>query len=145
MRYATFALLFLALLAPAAPALAKGTVTIQNADGTKHVYKNATLTVHGKTLWLTTADKKGTLIITDAACTNDENKLMRCLPYKAILQQNGTDALTISSGTIYYNPTSAPLTLKYSSSQVPPNGVIALFKTKAGTYVTVDGKLDGRG
>ena len=121
---------------------AKGLVKVQQADGSIQNYPDSTLYVVGKTLKITTADKKGTLIITDAACSLAD-KLLRCLPYAVVLKQNGTFPIAITGGSIYFNPTREKQSMKYSSMQIPPNGVLAVMRSQHGTYVTISGQLDG--
>ena len=121
---------------------AKGLVKVQQADGSVQNYPDSTLYVAGKTLKITTADKKGTLVVTDAACTLAD-KLLKCLPYAVVLKQNGTYPIAITGGSIYFNPTHETQTLKYSSMQIQPNGVLGVFRSEHGTYVTISGKLDG--
>lgn len=134
-----------AICAFALPAFvqAKGTVRVQQSDGSVQIYRNATIRVVGRTLHITTADKKGTLIITEAACSHI-GALLRCLPYRYILQQNGAHALDFQRGTVYYNPTSAKEQLSHSSMQIEPNGVLMSLVSKKGTYLTLTGTLDGR-
>lgn len=143
MRYFAFALALSAALSSMCYASAKGLVKVQQANGSVQLYPDSTFHVVGKTLKITTADKKGTLVITDAACSYVEQKLLRCLPYAVVLQQNGTFPIAIKSGTIYYNPTHEPRLLKYSSMQIPPNGVLGIMQSAHGTYVTITGEVDG--
>ena len=121
---------------------AKGLVKVQQADGSIQNYPDSTLYVVGRTLKITTADKKGTLIVTDAACSLVD-KLLRCLPYAVVLKQNGTFPIAITGGSIYFNPTREKQSLKYSSMQIAPNGVLAVMRSQHGTYVTISGQLDG--
>ncbi|MGZ3505838.1 MAG: hypothetical protein ACXVAC_18985 [Vulcanimicrobiaceae bacterium] len=116
---------------------------VQQSNGSVQLYDNATIEVVGKTLQITTANGKGTLVINDAACSYVE-KLMRCLPYHYVLQQNGTHQLDFEHGTIYYNPTQTKQQMTFSSTQLEPEGVLIAVKSKKGTYVTITGTLDGR-
>jgi hypothetical protein len=141
-RALTASFVVLALMLPAVCG-AKGTVRVQQSNGSVQLYDNATIEVVGKTLQITSADGKGTLIINDAACSYIQ-KLMRCLPYHYVLQQNGTHPLDFERGTIYYNPTQTRQQMSFSSTQLEPQGVLIAVKSKKGTYVTVTGKLDGR-
>lgn len=144
MRYPTFALMVIAALSLTCSANATGLVTVQQADGSIQRYPESTLHVVGRTLKITTADKKGTLVITDAACSYVE-KLLRCLPYAVVLHQRGTFPIAISSGVIYFNPTYQRQPLKYSSTQIAPNGVLGTLRSVHGTYVTISGHIDGGG
>ena len=142
MRRIIVGLTLVGSLLAAASAEAKGLVKVQQADGSIQNYPDSTLYVVGKTLRITTADKKGTLVVTDAACTLAD-KLLKCLPYSVVLKQNGTYRIAITGGSIYFNPTHETLRLKYSSMQVQPNGVLGVMRSQHGTYVTISGKLDG--
>jgi hypothetical protein len=141
-RALTASLVALGLLAPLV-CEAKGTVRVQQANGDVQIYDNATIRIVGKTLRITTADGKGTIVITDAACSY-VGKLMRCLPYHYVLQQGGTHQLDFEHGTIYYNPTQTSQQMSYSSQMLEPGGVLIAVKSKKGTYLSVTGKLDGR-
>ena len=125
-------------------ALANGTVRVQQPDGAVQIYPHAHFTVVKRTLHITSGDKVGTLIITDAACTLSASEIMTCLPYSMVLVQNGTHPLDFQRGTIYYNRAKAKQTLPRSSTQLPPNGLLGLLISKRGTYVTFSGTLDGR-
>ena len=142
MRAFALAIAIIESLAVMCLADAKGLVRVQQSNGSVQLYPESTVVAGGKTLKITTANKKGTIIITDAACSFVD-QLMRCLPYALVLKQNGTFPIAIRSGTIYFNTTNQPLTLKYSSTQVPPNGVLGILQTVHGTYVTITGSLDG--
>jgi hypothetical protein len=122
---------------------AKGTVRVQQSDGSVDLYDNVTIMVVGNTLQVTTADGKGTIVINDSACSY-VGQLMRCLPYRYVLKQNGEHALDFQYGTIYYNPTQTKQQLSHSSTQLEPQGILLSVKSKKGTYVTLSGKLDGR-
>lgn len=142
MRLLTIAVAICAFALPAV-AQAKGTVRVQQSDGSVQIYRNATIRVAGRTLQIMTADKKGSLIIAEAACSH-VGALLRCLPYRYVLQQNGAHLLDFERGTVYFNPTSARQQLSHSSTQIEPNGVLMAVVSKKGTYVTLTGTLDGR-
>ena len=67
---------------------------------------------------------------------------MSCIPERVRLKQNGTQPLDFERGTVYFNRTDAKQQLKYSSTQLPPNGVLGSLKSPKGTYVTWSGTLD---
>jgi hypothetical protein len=121
---------------------AKGTVRVQQSDGSTQVYSNVTLRIVKQTLRITTADGKGTLIVTKAACSF-EGDLMRCLPYELVLDQGGGEhPLDFEKGTLYWNQTGTKQQLSLSSTQVPPNGVLGLLLTKKGTIIAISGVID---
>lgn len=132
------------LLSLSCIANAGGTIRVQQPDGSVQIYPNAQFKVVHKTLHLTSGDKVGTLIITDAACSVGANEIMMCLPYSMVLVQNGTHPLDFHHGTLYYNRSTRPQTLSMSSTQLPPNGLTGLLVSRRGTYVTFSGTLDGR-
>ena len=143
MRHGTIALSLIAFLAMTVFCEAKGLVKVQQADGSIQLYPDSTFHVVGKTLKITTANNKGTLIVTEAACTMAD-KLLRCLPYAVLLKQNGDFPIAITGGTIYYNSGKEKRSLRYTSMQIQPNGVLGVMKSRHGTYVTLSGELDGR-
>ena len=140
---AGFVSMIVVLLAAPLLADAKGTVRVQESDGSVQTYKDATIkVVRNQAIYVTTADGKGTLIIDQAACSY-VGEIRRCLPYSAKLQQNGkTSPLDFKDGTIYGNLTDKTLALPLSSQQLPPKGIVMLFKTRIGTFVAVTGTMD---
>jgi hypothetical protein len=134
----------LAFGAVAIPVDAKGTARIQQKNGSVQVYPNVTIRgIGGNALTITSADSKGTLIVTKAACSF-AGEVMRCLPYSMALAQGGsTKPIDFDRGTVYYNSTDTKQQLPLSSTQLPPKGILAAFLTKRGTYITVTGTVDG--
>ena len=125
------------------PALADGTLRAQESTGTVHVYNNVSIKVVHQTLRITTSDGKGTLIISQAACSY-VGALKRCFPIKVSLEQGGsTKPIDLKRGTIYVNTTSETQPLEMTSQQLPPRGILLAFVTEIGTYVTMTGKVDG--
>ena len=131
-----------ALLVGRDPASALGTVRIQKSDGSVKTYTNVRIAIRDKSMSLTSSDGKGTLVIGKAACTKI-GVLVRCLPYEATLQQFGRSAtIGLKSGTAWLNPEDSPQQLSYSSTQLPPHGVMLAVQTERGTYVTLTGTVD---
>lgn len=126
----------------AAPAGATGTVRITKSDGTVKVYHDVTIHFTNNRLRLISGDRKGALIIDRAACSYVGN-IERCLPIDAKLDQGGsTHPLDFESGTILVNTGDTPHTLRHSSQQLPPNGVVMLLQTKRGTFIALHGVID---
>ena len=126
-------------------AQAKGTVRVQQANGSVQSYDGVTFRVKGRTMLIQTNDKAGTLVINDAACSLRDNQILTCLPYAVTLKQGGqTRALDFQHGTIYYNKSSSKQTLSYSSTQLPPNGILGSLRSSKGTFVSFSGTLDSR-
>jgi hypothetical protein len=126
----------------AAEALATGTLTINRTDGTVDTYDDVTVNVFTGSLFLTTADGKGTLVVNRSACSY-QAKLIVCLPTSVVLVQNGkSNALTLTSGTIYLNYTNDPQPLSLSSAKVPPRAALVSFTIASGAYVNLSGTLD---
>ncbi len=141
-RTASFALL--CALALTLPATAKGFVRVQQADGSIQEYPNATVdySKDAKALTITTADGKGTLVIDQAACSYVD-QVYRCLLTHMVLTQGGKTApLDFDTGTIYANLTNEKLNLPLSSQTLPPGGIVMALKTKAGTYISMNGTID---
>ena len=123
-------------------ASATGTVRIQQSDGAVQLYPNASITISNKALHITTADKKGTLVIDRAACSF-VGQVMRCLPYSMTLDQGGgSHPLDFQRGTVYLNLTDDKQPLAYSSKQLPPHSIMLSLTTKVGTIVDITGSID---
>jgi hypothetical protein len=121
---------------------AKGSARVQQSDGSVQTYPNVSIRIRNKTLRITTADGKGTLIIDKAACSY-LGALQRCLPYSIMLHQGGGDSrINFDQGTVYANLTDARQQLPQSSTQIPPRGILLALRTKAGTYITLSGTID---
>ena len=91
---------------------------------------------------LTSSDGAGMLVLGKAACTKI-GELLRCLPYDATLFQYGQKIhVPLQSGTVWINPTAETQPLTHSSAHLPPRGVMLLITTKAGTIVSLTGRVD---
>jgi hypothetical protein len=123
-------------------ALADGTARVQQRDGAVRVYKNVHIKIADQRLWITSSDRVGTLVISKASCTGFD-KLVRCLPYTAVLEQRGAERkLQIETGSAWFNPSKTTQNLPQSSTKLPSHGVLMTLKTKAGTYVSLTGTVD---
>ena len=85
---------FLALAAwlalATAAAQATGTIIIQQSSGQSNTYDNVAIKILHGSLYLTTADGRGTLVISRAACSH-QGEVMVCLATNATLVQSGHD------------------------------------------------------
>jgi len=132
---------FIALMG-AGPALGAGVVEIQHATGPLERYPSVEVKVLRGSLFLTSEDGQGTIVVTSAACAY-QGKVIVCLPTSAAIVQGGsTHALDLRRGTIYLNYTKDPQSLARSSSKIPPNSVILAITTDIGTLVTARGTID---
>lgn len=141
---ALLSLLFLACLlsVPIGAAHATGTARIQQPDGAVKVYRDVRISIENKRMSITSSDGKGTLVIGKAACSMI-GKLMRCFPYSAVLDQNGgAQPVAMQTGTVWLNLSDAIQQLPRSSTQLPLRGVLLSIRTKAGTYVSLQGTVD---
>ncbi len=130
------------VLAGGSAVLAKGTVTVQQSDGSTQTYNNVSIVIANKTLRITTADGVGSLVIDKAACSY-VGDLQMCLPYSMTLDQGGgTHPLDFQRGTVYANLTDSKQPLPQSSAQLPPNGIMLSLTTKIGTIVNLTGTID---
>jgi hypothetical protein len=121
---------------------ATGTARIQQHDGTTKTYTNVRIVVQTESMAITSSDGEGTLVFGKAACTKI-GELLRCIPYDATLEQHGQSThIPLKYGTIWVNPSATTQQLTYSSTQLPPRGVLLSIQTKAGTYVSVTGIVD---
>ena len=140
--FAGVLLLTCSLAASVAPAQASGTARIQQPDGVVKIYPNVHVRIENRVLHLTSADGKGTLSISRAACSMIGG-LMRCLPDQAQLAQFGeTHSIALKNATVWLNPGTENLQLPLSSTQIPPHGIVVSLVTVAGTYVSLSGTVD---
>ncbi len=136
------ALLAGAYAVSAGPAGATGTARIQQPDGSVKTYTHVRIAVLDESMAITSSDGKGTVVFGKAACTKI-GELVKCLPYDATLFQSGQRVrILLQSGTVWLNPSSTTQTLSYSTTQLPPHGVVLAVRTKRGTYVTLTGVVD---
>ncbi len=137
---------FLALAAwlafATAAAQATGTILIQQKSGESNEYDNVAIKILHGSLYLTTADGRGTLVISRAACSH-QDQLMVCFATNATLVQSGsTSPLDFERGTIYINNTDSPQPLVLSTTKVPAHGILVSLTTKIGTYIGLTGRID---
>ena len=126
----------------AAAARATGTLQINDGDGANNTYTGVTVNVFSGSLFVTSADGKGTLVVNRAACSY-QGKIIVCLPTSVILVQKGTsNALALTTGTVYLNYTGEAQPLALSSEKLPAHAVLLSFRTASGTYVSLRGTID---
>jgi hypothetical protein len=129
--------------APLAPANATGTVIVQQRDGTTKTYRDVRIAIEDQAMAITSADKKGTLVLGKAACT-EVGELVKCLPYDATLLQGGMKfhiPLKVG-GTVWINRSATNQQLPQSSEHLPPHGVLVAVTTIKGTLVSLTGVVD---
>ncbi len=123
-------------------AQATGTILIQHSSGETNTYDNVAIKVLHGSLYLTTADGRGTLVITRAACSH-QGELMVCFVTNATLVQSGTTSpLDFERGTVYVNDTDSQQQLVLSTTKVPAHGILLSLTTKRGTYIGLTGRID---
>jgi hypothetical protein len=122
---------------------ATGTAEIQTPNGPTKTYQHVHIAIWNDDMAVTSADGKGTVVFGKAACTR-VGALIRCLPYDAMLFQNGQQVHIVlrPGGTVWLNPSHATQHLSQSSTQLPPRGVLLAVQTRRGTYVTLTGTVD---
>jgi hypothetical protein len=129
------------LLVPAV-ASATGTINIQHANGSVKTYRDVEIKVFAGSLFLTSDDGNGTIVVTRAACSYRE-KIIVCLPTTAALVQGGSShALDLKTGTIYLNYTNAEQPLSHTSTRIPGNSILLALSMNNGTYINVRGRID---
>ncbi len=129
-------------IATAVAANAGGVTYIQQADGSSRTYRDVSVRLSGQTLWLRSADHKGTLKVVNGACSFADG-LQRCLPYSVTLYQGGAAReIGLSHGTVSLNLSSETGHLPHSSEVVAPQHIVAFLYTQRGTYISLKGKLD---
>jgi hypothetical protein len=121
---------------------ATGTITIHHKDGTANTYRDVEIKLFSGSLFLTTDDGNGTIVVTRAACSY-QGEIIVCLPTTAALVQDGeSNALNLKRGTIYLNYTGVAQPLSASSAKLPPNSVMLALTTANGTLINVRGRID---
>ncbi len=119
-----------------------GTINIHHKDGTVNTYRDVEIKVFSGSLFLTSDDGNGTIVVTRAACSY-RDKIIVCLPTTAALVQEGkSNALDLRSGTIYLNYTNAEQPMSNSSAKLPANSILLALATKNGTFINVRGRID---
>lgn len=125
-----------------ATANATGTLTIHRTTGASNSYNNIEIKVFSGSLFLTSNDGHGTIVITRAACSY-QGKILVCFPLTAALVQDGeSSALNLKSGTIYFNDTSDDQQLSNSTKKLPANSIMAALSLRDGTLVNAQGRMD---
>jgi hypothetical protein len=121
---------------------ATGTIEIQHRDGAVNTYRDVEIKIFSGSLFLTSDDGDGTIVVTRAACSYRE-KIIVCLPTAAALVQEGrSNALNLRTGTIYLNYTNSEQPLSRSSAKLPANSVMLTLSTNNGTFINVRGRID---
>lgn len=124
-----------------AVASAKGTINIHRQSGSK-TYHDVEIKVFSGSLFLTSDDGNGTIVITQAACSY-QGKVIVCLPIAAALVQEGeSNALNLKTGTVYLNYTNSAQPLTRSSAKLPANSISAALTLRDGTFIDIRGKID---
>ena len=121
---------------------ATGTIDIHRSVGTTNTYSDVEIKVFSGSLFLTSDDGDGTIVVTQAACSY-QGKVIVCLPITAALVQEGeSQALSVKTGTIYLNYSDAAQTLSASSAKIPSHSIMVALTLRDGTFITVRGRID---
>ena len=121
---------------------ATGTIDIQHKDGTVNTYRDVEIKVFSGSLFLTSDDGDGTIVVTRAACSY-QGQIIVCLPTSAALVQEGeSNALNLKNGTIYLNYTDSDQPMSRSTSKLPARSVLLALTTKNGTFISLRGRID---
>ena len=127
---------------PPAPAGATGAISIHHASGASNSYSDVEIRVFSGSLFLTSDDGDGTIVVTRAACSY-QGKIIVCLPISAALVQDGeSSALALRRGTIYLNYTSTAQSMSFSSSKLPAKSILLALTLNDGTLINVHGRID---
>lgn len=123
-------------------ARATGTIHIHHAAGTTSTYNDVEVRVFSGSLFLTSDDGDGTIVVTQAACSY-QGKIIVCLPIAAALVQEGeSNALNLKTGTIYLNYSDAAQPLSFSSAKLPAHSIMLALTLRDGTFIDVRGRID---
>jgi hypothetical protein len=140
-KFVSLAALLFSVTIPAA-ARATGTIDIHHQNGTVNSYNDVEIKVFSGSLFLTTDDGDGTIVVTRAACSY-QGKIIVCLPTSAALVQDGeSSALDLKNGTLYLNYTGDAQPLSLSSAKLSPNSAMLSLTLRNGTYITLRGRID---
>lgn len=130
------------VLAVSAPALATGTVRIQQRDGSVQTYTGVTLKAANRSLTLISADKVSTVVISGANCAH-EAAIVRCMGGGfSLLQDAKRHTVAFKTATFYFNLTDQDQPLPLSTTKIAAHSVLFAVQTAKGTYITGNGKLD---
>lgn len=141
-KVAAVAAAVIVCLVAAPQARATGTILIQRSNGDAKTYPNIEIKALSGTLFLTSDDGHGTIVVNRAACSF-QGKVMVCLPTSVVLVQDGESSpLALRNGTVYLNDTDQDQQLALSSQKIKAHSVMVSFTTKAGTFVNVVGQFD---
>lgn len=133
-------LLWIVAASPAARAT--GTMMIQHSSGDVDNYDDVEFRIFSGTMFLTSDDGDGTLVVSKASCSY-QGKIIVCLPTSIALVQDGESSLlNLRNGTIYLNYTDEDQPMTMSSQKIKAHSAIVSFTTKSGTYVNAVGRLD---
>jgi hypothetical protein len=125
-----------------ATASATGTLSIHRTTGASSSYNDVEIKVFSGSLFLTSDDGNGTIVITRAACSY-QGKILVCFPLAATLVQDGeSSALNLKSGTIYFNDTDDVQQMSRSTTKLSANSIIATLSLRDGTLISAQGKMD---
>jgi hypothetical protein len=123
-------------------AYAAGTMSIHHVNGDVNTYRDVDIRIFSGSLFLTSEDGDGTLVVTRAACSY-QGKIIVCLPTGAVLVQNGAShALNLKTGTIYLNYSDASQPLSRTSAKLAANSVMVALSTRNGTVINLQGRID---
>ena len=118
MRLTALLAAFILVTLSMASARAGGTLQIHDSSGSFNTYTGVTVNVFSGSLFITTADGDGTLVVNRSACSY-QGKIIVCLPTSVILVQDGkSNALSLTTGTIDLNYTTEPQPLSLSSAKL---------------------------
>ncbi|HEX3671005.1 MAG TPA: hypothetical protein VHT92_04790 [Candidatus Cybelea sp.] len=132
----------LCVAATVASAGATGTISIQHKDGTRNSYGDVEIKIFSGSLFLTSDDGNGTIVVNRSACSY-QGKIIVCLPTSAALVQEGdSNALDLKNGTIYLNYTDSAQPLSGSSAKLPAKSIMLALTTQNGTFISLHGRID---
>jgi len=117
-------------------------MNIHRASGAPNSYSDVEIKVFSGSLYLTSDDGDGTIVVTRAACSY-QGKIMICFPRSAALVQDGESrALNLKRGTIYFNETDDAQPMMFSSQKLPAHSVMLAMSLGDGTFIDVKGRID---
>ena len=127
----------------AAPALAKGMVTVEYTNGDVDEYPEVNVAKTNEAIYLKPVEGENVLVVVKKNC-KQEQQLQVCTDAEVKLNTYGVDEdIEVEQVVIFINDTSRRQKIQGSQVNLSPNTVLLEILTDQGTYITGVGRIDG--
>ena len=127
----------------AAPALAKGMVTVEYSNGDVDEYPEVSVAKTNEAIYLKPVEGKNVLVVVKKNC-KQEQELQVCTDAEVKLNTYGVNEdIEVEQVVIFINDTSRRQKIQGSQVNLSPNTVLLEILTDQGTYITGVGRIDG--